>query len=519
MERRVGIIGAGTSGLLACKYLVEKGFQPVVFEAEDGVGGLWRHTTESTKLQNSRETYKFSDFPWDSSVKEEHPSNFQVLQYLDSYAKKFGILSYIRFNSKVIDIDYVGEVTEEITQFWDLWGGTGKPFGSKGKWYLQVQDTKTLSTEVCEVEFVVLCIGKYSGLPKMPEFPTGEGPEVFKGQVMHSMEFSSMANEEAAELIKSKRVTVVGSMKSAYDIAAECASANGRKKPCTMVQRTAHWFLPDFNIWGINLAFLYFNRFSELLIHKPGESFFFSLVATLFSPLRWAISKFVELNLRWRMPLDKFGMVPNHSFLKEFSSCQIGGMLPENFYDKVEKGSIIIKRSQDFIKFCKEGLIIDGESKPLETDLVIFATGFKGDQKLRYIFKSPIFQNLIPSTVPLYRQIIHARIPQVAIIGFAEGMSNLLSFELRCKWLASFLDGNIELPSVREMEKEAKIWEDSMKLYGGSNYWKSCITNCNIWYNDQICKDMGCNPRRKKGPFAELFLPYGPNDYVDLPTK
>ncbi|KAI9117566.1 hypothetical protein K1719_011732 [Acacia pycnantha] len=464
MERRVGIIGAGTSGLLACKYLVEKGFQPVVFEAEDGVGGLWRHTIESTKLQNNRETYRFSDFPWDSSVKEENPSNLQVFQYLDSYAKNFGILSYIRFNSKVIDIDYVGEVTEEITQFWDLWGGTGKPFGSKGKWHLQVQDTETLSTEVCEVEFVVLCIGKYSGLPKMPEFPAGEGPEVFKGQVMHSMEFSSMANEEAAELIKSKRVTVIGSQKSAYDIVAECTSANGTKKPCTMVQRTAHWFLPNFNIWGINFAFLYLSRFFELLIHKPGESFFLSLVATLFSPLIWAISKFVELNLRWRLPLDKFGMVPNHSFLQEFSSCQIA-ILPENFYDKVEEGSIIIKRSHGFIRFCKEGLIIDGESKPFETDLVIFATGFKCDQKLRNIFKSPVFQNLIPpsttSSVPLYRQIIHARIPQVAIIGFAEGLSNLFGFEMRCKWLASFLDGNIELPSVREMEKEVKIWEDS----------------------------------------------------------
>ncbi|XP_028790170.1 probable flavin-containing monooxygenase 1 [Neltuma alba] len=521
MERRVGIIGAGTSGLLACKYLVEKGFHPVVFEAEDGIGGLWRHTIESTKLQNSRESYRFSDFPWDSSVKEENPSSLQVLQYLDSYAQKFGILSHIRFNSKVIDIDYVGEVTEEITESWDLWGGTGKPFGSKGKWHLQVQDTESLSTEVYEVEFVVLCIGKYSGVPNIPKFPAGQGPEVFKGQVIHSMDFSSMANEDAAKLIKSKRVTVIGSQKSAYDVVAECASANGIKQPCTMVQRTVHWFLPDFNIWGINLAFLYFNRFSEFLFHKPGESFFLSLVATLFAPLRWAISKFVESNLRWRLPLDKFGLVPNDSFLQGLSSCQIG-ILPQNFYDRVKEGSIIIKRSEGF-KFCKEGLIIDGDSKPIETDLVILATGFRGDQKLRNIFKSPLFQNHIApsakSSVPLYRQILHARIPQVAIIGFAEGLSNLFAFEMRCKWLASFLDGSIELPSVREMEKEVKIWEDSMKLYGGKYYWKSCITNCHIWYNDQLCKDMGCNPRRKKGFFAELFLPYGPTDYMGLSTK
>lgn len=148
MEGRVGIIGTGVSGLLACKYLVDKGFHPVVFEAEDDIGGQWRHTIESTKLQNTKESYRFSDFPWDSSVKEENPSSLQVLHYLNSYAQNFGLLSYIRFNSKVLHIDYVGEATEEIIMSWGLWGGTGKPFGSIGKWKLEVQDTKDLSTHV-----------------------------------------------------------------------------------------------------------------------------------------------------------------------------------------------------------------------------------------------------------------------------------------------------------------------------------------------------------------------------------
>jgi len=86
-----------------------------------------------------------------------------------------------------------------------------------------------LYEQVHEAEFVVLCIGKYSGLPNIPEFPPGQGPEVFNGKVLHSMDYSDMDNDTAAELIKGKRVAIIGSQKSAMDLAAECAKVNGEK--------------------------------------------------------------------------------------------------------------------------------------------------------------------------------------------------------------------------------------------------------------------------------------------------
>ncbi|KAL7259635.1 hypothetical protein ACSBR1_005513 [Camellia fascicularis] len=203
MEKRIAIIGAGLSSLLGCRYILEKGFQQIVFEAEWSIGGIWGQTIESTRFQNTQEVFQFSDFPWPSYVKEVYP----ILEYIESYAQHFGILPYIKFNSK----EY-------------------------------------------QVEFVILSIGRFSGLPNIPDFHPHHGPEVYTGKVMHSMDYAAMDKAKAVKLIKGKRVTVIGSRKTAVDIAAECANANGVDYPCTMIQRTAHWMLSTGYIWGVNLG-------------------------------------------------------------------------------------------------------------------------------------------------------------------------------------------------------------------------------------------------------------------------
>ncbi|WCJ40000.1 flavin-dependent monooxygenase 1 [Euphorbia peplus] len=515
MEKQIAIIGGGISGLLACKYTLSKGFHPIVFEAKSSIGGVWTHTVETTKLQSPKPAFEFSDFPWPHSVTEMFPSSKQVFEYIESYASHFDLLKHIKFNTKVVGIHYEGSSDEEMKS-WSLWGGNGEPFSSTGKWEIEVQHSGTLSTQVYKVDFVVLCLGKFSDVPNIPEFPDGEGPEAFKGEVIHAMHYMNMDNKSARNFVKGKKIMVVGLQKTAMEIAMECSAANGVEYPCRIVYRSDHWNMPDYSPWGVSLGNLYFTRFSELLVHKPGEGLIHKFLATFLSPLRWAYSKFVESYIKHKLPLGKYRMVPKHRFLQDISSLLVS-IVPDKFFDRVEEGSIILKKAPKF-SFSKQDINVEGDSQPSEADLVIFCTGFRGDVKLQNIFASKYFQQCLigspDSAISLYRECIHPRIPQLAVIGYSEGASNLFTSEIRCRWVAELIDGKIKLASIKGMDKDIGNWDAYKKRYSGPYYKRSSIGALHIWHNDQLCKDMGWNPKRKKGFFAELFQPYGSMDYV-----
>ncbi|KAL2538047.1 putative flavin-containing monooxygenase 1 [Forsythia ovata] len=400
MEKKIAIVGAGISGLVTCKHTMEKGFNPVVFEARNCIGGVWSSTIDSTKLQTPKNYYQFSDFAWPLSVTETFPDQSQVMDYIKSYAFRFDIFSRIEFNSKVVRIENLSSNEEEMAS-WNLWSRTGDAFSPKGKWNVVVQDVlhPLEAPKVHQVDFVILCIGKFSDLPNIPHFPQSKGPEIFRGKVIHSMDFAAMNKIQALEFIKDKRVTVIGFQKSALDTAAQVSKTNGVRHPCTLLFRRVHWSGSE-NL--VRFTFQNLNRFSELMIHKPQEGLIFWLLAFLLSPLRWIFSMLVECYLKWIYPLKKYNMIPEHTFLKQIYSCMFT-VLPDCFYERVEDGSLILKKSRKFC-FCTTGLITDDEVAPLETDVVIFATGYKSDLRISNIFASNHFKRCITgSSTPFYR--------------------------------------------------------------------------------------------------------------------
>ncbi|KAJ7372731.1 hypothetical protein OS493_018006 [Desmophyllum pertusum] len=104
----VTVIGAGWSGLMACKYMLEVGLTAVALEKRSDVGGLWCFSKDpkivtvmrSTKTTSSSSVTEMSDFPMPEEI-GAFPKHADVLAYLKSYCTEFKLWSHIRLNHGV----------------------------------------------------------------------------------------------------------------------------------------------------------------------------------------------------------------------------------------------------------------------------------------------------------------------------------------------------------------------------------------------------------------------------------
>ncbi|EOA14394.1 hypothetical protein CARUB_v10027589mg [Capsella rubella] len=446
---RVAIIGAGVSGLAAAKHLARH--RPQVFEASDSIGGVWRKCTyETTKLQSVRVSYEFSDFPWPNRCESSFPTYVEVLDYLEAYAKHFDLLKYIKLNCKVVEVRFIGDGQD--LHMGNI-GAYGNLLPGKPVWEVAVR-TEHGDIKWHAFEFLVLCTGKYGDVPRIPTFPVKKGPEIYKGEVLHSMDYSKLDKEKASLLLRGKNVVVIGSKKSAIDLALESALANQGEegKTCTMVVRTPHWVIPHY--W------------------------------------RAAVSRFIESYVLWKLPLEKYGLKPDHPFQEDYASCQMA-IMPENFFDEADKGTIRFKRTKNWW-FYDEGVEFE-DGTTLEADVVILATGYDGMKKLKDIVPEP-FRTWLEfpwGIIPLYRGTIHPLIPNMGFIGHVLGGSNLKSSEIHARWLSQLLDDKFKLPSkmLDQFLKEMDVMRRSSRFYRNH-----CFSTFSIQHADELCNDMNLKP-------------------------
>jgi cation diffusion facilitator CzcD-associated flavoprotein CzcO len=205
-DRKVAIIGCGISGLKSAKEVLGVGYEAVIFESSQHVGGLWRQCTgaststshndtlhstthwQSLKTNISKYSCHFSDLPWPEST-EIFPTRLQMSQYLHLYAEVFGLFPHVRFSCNVQHIKRTD-------------------YGYIVEWLDQEQQQKSES-----FRYVIIATGFFTAINQtsIPGIP------YFKGTISHSSQFTT------AEQYKERNVVVVGASHSAAEIAAEIA--------------------------------------------------------------------------------------------------------------------------------------------------------------------------------------------------------------------------------------------------------------------------------------------------------
>jgi hypothetical protein len=217
-DRRVAIIGAGPAGLATARALKALAIPFVIYEKHGNVGGIWNAESEGSPMYgsahfiSSRTMSGHEAFPMPDDY-PDYPSNKQILEYIESFAKHYGLLEHIVFNTTV-------EIVEEQSSGWSLTVATRS----------QASVSEFFSWVVCA-----------SGTNWHKSQPYLKGQESFLGQILHSVDYHDSSS------LTGQRVLVVGAGNSGIDIA--CDAAFKAEKAYLSLRRGYH-FVPK-HIFGM----------------------------------------------------------------------------------------------------------------------------------------------------------------------------------------------------------------------------------------------------------------------------
>lgn len=449
-SNKVAIIGAGASGLLAAKAVIEEGFIPCIYEKHNYSGGIWsteadlKNSPANEELHTnvSKDSMSISDFPFNESY-NMFPGWREMGIYLSSYKDNFMLDQFIFYGHKVNLITYhTGTYIIE-----------GKNNNNK-----DFQET---------FEKVIICTGLYA----QPHFPYTPNLEKYTGEISHAVNFVNSEN-----FIK-KRVLVVGYASSAIDISATIARSGikhtiSHRSPCVVMP----------NYLG-NKPYDYMNsRGLGMLPTILSKNYFLNIYNK--NCKQRGVVKNIKI---YGHPDSKIDIIRH----KVTSS--------RDFDHLVAKGLI---EAQSEIADIKGKTVYFDNGNYQDYDHIIFATGYTpqipvmNNISIKYRGKFPI----------LYKHIFPLNHDNLAFIGmvFVRG-GTFPFFEMQARYIAQVFSGKTSLPKVSKMENEIA---KKMKLKQKKGIpW---ITEYPIPYMDDLAKIINVFPTFLHPPKLLLAIINGP---------
>jgi dimethylaniline monooxygenase (N-oxide forming) len=482
---RIGIIGAGISGIVAAHTLKKCGHDVVVYEKSADIGGVWALGYPGVRLQNTGYHYHISDIPWPFPP-DKHPTSGQVREYIDQTVINLQLDIRCRYEVTAIDEQNDG-------------------------WRLKYKHDAEEKHE--QFDFIVVAIGQYTEGKHKPEFPGQSG---FKGEVITERDVQSL------DVFNDKNVAIVGFGKSAVDMA---TFASQRAKKVYHVFRTPRWLIP-FHIFGIHYARLMFCRMTTTLMPawaQPTsfERFLHSKMAFLIHA-NWNL---IAMVIRWHCRFYGIGkseqakaglrkVLPDHYIVDDLRSA--AAMAPEFYYQNIADEKILPHHSE-LDCFIETGLKL-ADGSVIECDQVVLSLGSESPKFPFFAEKYRVILEAEDDGVQLYRHLLHPRIANVAFAGFNHGFMHVPAAEVGMIWLSAYLAGDLQLPSTEIMEESIDRILRWKRKYINFEPSRSCAVNTRYQqYIDIMLNDLGVSPYRKMpNVFAEMFSQYGAEDYKNV---
>lgn len=473
-HQNVCVIGAGPSGLVVTKELLDEGHEVTCFEKFHDIGGVFLYSPEkggvydNTLLTISNYLMAFSDYfkIGDSSKYWHHTEYFD---YLKGYVENFQLLKKARFhfNTKVASIKREGN-----------------------KWAVTTEGAIN-GTQLYDA--VAIC----SGTHQKPNIPVYPGQESSPIKIVHSESYKRARGDPRFD---GKRVVCVGGGETGADVSAEIAEV--ASKAWISLRRTP--YVVPRNIWALGnpadtystRAMFYVNHLYIQALHNTDLFFKYitgksALGQKLFNgsmglgdPVQAKVSELAF----------KSGGGVAHQFLTKNDA----------FCVKLVDGSLVEKPGIQRL----EGRTVhftDG-SKEENVDTIMLCTGYRDDFPF---LDSTIKVDAIRS---LYKHAFHPDIgPSLAWVGFVRpGTGGVPACsEVLARYWALLLSNKRKLPDDwKERTLKEKAVEENLIYLG---HVKTLV----FWgdYMESLGNHIGCQPilirQFFKNPFLWARLYYG----------
>ncbi len=425
--KRAIVVGAGSSGLIAAKELLDIGLDLTILEKEATLGGVWhKYCWKTSTLTSSKWMTEYGCYPAPSEYADFMKPE-EMMEYLSSFTKHYGLEDKVHFG---IDVKAIDRTTD-------------------GK-YDVITDKETYSG----YDYVVISTGLH-GKPVIREIP---GLDKFTGTVMHGFKY------KGPEEFRDKKVVCMGLGESGIGISSEISSVAAK----TVVAAGGFNFAPrvypytnkpfdQIQFWPLGQ---YIKDYQEILSAEM------SWITRLPEPLRSAYAKYhpwlQKFPKEW-LPTayipyywaGKYWPKPSSSFGDASGNLTRPDTPPDDIMYLVDTGKIIPKGKVQ--RFDETGAYFPDGSRE-EVDMVVANTGFKSGAAL---IEFP--DNWQYRHQDLYKGCIHPDMPGLAFTGTVRPTIGSIPAmaEMQSRFIAQVFSGGFELPEKEELKKLIKREADN----------------------------------------------------------